>query len=112
MQIYPNCQSRWVYIPSDIRGFVELQSIVKPQSSTRRVSREPCTLAFGVSFNDDKACIRNDNAAENMDVLRKWALTILDKAKDKKDRSARSLRRRNAMSLHHLIECIKKISPA
>jgi hypothetical protein len=64
------------------------------------------------SFNEDKACIRNDNAAENMNVLRKWALTILDKAKDKKDRSVRSLMRRNAMSLHHLIECVKKISHA
>ncbi|MDR0631589.1 MAG: hypothetical protein LBF66_03420 [Holosporales bacterium] len=47
-----------------------------------------------------------------MGVLRKWALTILDKAKDKKDRSVRSLMIRNAMSLHHLIECIEKTSPA
>ncbi|MDR0631247.1 MAG: hypothetical protein LBF66_01600 [Holosporales bacterium] len=47
-----------------------------------------------------------------MDVLRKWALTILDKAKDKKNRSVRSLMRRNAMSLHRLIECVKKISHA
>ena len=27
-----------------------------------------------VVFNEDKACIRNDNPAENMDILRKWAL--------------------------------------
>jgi predicted transposase YbfD/YdcC len=30
-----------------------------------------------VTFNEDKACIRNDNAAENMDILRKWALNGL-----------------------------------
>jgi predicted transposase YbfD/YdcC len=65
-----------------------------------------------VVFNEDKACIRNDNAAENMDILRKWALAILVKAKDKKDRSIKSLMRRNAMSVTHLIKCLKKISHA
>ncbi|MDR0631160.1 MAG: ISAs1 family transposase [Holosporales bacterium] len=65
-----------------------------------------------VSFNEDKTCIRNDNAADNMAVLRTWALTILDKAKDKKDRSVRSLMRRDAMSLHHLIKCVNTISHA
>jgi len=29
-----------------------------------------------VVFNEDKACIRNDNASENMDIVRKWALNI------------------------------------
>ena len=28
-------------------------------------------------FNEDKAAIRNDNAAENMDIIRKWALNNL-----------------------------------
>jgi predicted transposase YbfD/YdcC len=65
-----------------------------------------------VIFNEDKACIRNDNAAENMDIARKWALAILVQAKDKKDRSIKSLMRRNAMSLSHLIGCVKKISHA
>jgi hypothetical protein len=65
-----------------------------------------------VSFNEDKACVRNDNAAENMNVLRKWALTILDKAKDKKDKSVRSLTRRNAMPAKYLIKCAERISPA
>jgi hypothetical protein len=65
-----------------------------------------------VSFNEDKDCIRNDNPADNMNVLRKWALTILDKAKDKKDKSVRSLMRRNAMSAEHLIKCVDKISHA
>jgi predicted transposase YbfD/YdcC len=30
-----------------------------------------------VVFNEDGACIRNDNAAENIDILRKWALNVL-----------------------------------
>src|SRR3990167_3688983 len=34
-----------------------------------------------VIFNEDKGCIRNDNAAENIDILRKWALNVLQKAK-------------------------------
>lgn len=34
-----------------------------------------------VVFNEDKACIQNDNASENMDIVRKWALNILHKAK-------------------------------
>jgi predicted transposase YbfD/YdcC len=63
-----------------------------------------------VVFNEDKACIRNDNAAENMDILRKWVLAILVGAKDKKDRSIKSLMRRNAMSMTHLIKCLKKCS--
>jgi hypothetical protein len=65
-----------------------------------------------VSFNEDKACVRNNNAADNMNVLRKWALTILDKAKDKKDRYVRSLMRRNAMPAKHLIKCIDKVPHA
>jgi hypothetical protein len=36
----------------------------------------------------------------------------LVKAKDKKDRSIKSLMRRNAMSVTHLIKCLKKISHA
>jgi len=30
-----------------------------------------------VVFNEDGSCIRNDNAAENIDILRKWALNVL-----------------------------------
>ena len=40
-----------------------------------------------VVFNEDKACIRNDNAAENIDILRKWALNVLQKTKQKPDQS-------------------------
>jgi predicted transposase YbfD/YdcC len=62
-----------------------------------------------VVFNEDKGGIRNDNAAENIDILRKWALNVLQKAKDKPDRSIKSLMRKNAMSIQHLIACVKKI---
>ena len=33
-----------------------------------------------VVFNEE-ACIRNDNAAENIDILRKWALNALTQCK-------------------------------
>jgi predicted transposase YbfD/YdcC len=62
-----------------------------------------------VVFNEDKGCIRNDNAAENMDILRKWALNILHKAKEKPDQSIKSVMRKNAMSLKYLVACVKKI---
>jgi predicted transposase YbfD/YdcC len=62
-----------------------------------------------VTFNEDGACIRNDNAAENIDVLRKWALNVLQKAKQKPDQSIKSLMRKNAMSFKHLIGVVNKI---
>jgi predicted transposase YbfD/YdcC len=62
-----------------------------------------------VVLNEDKACIRNDNAAENMDIMRKWALNILHKAKTKPDQSIKSLMRRNSMSIKHLIKTIKMV---
>ena len=62
-----------------------------------------------VVFNEDKACVRNDNAAENMNILRKWSLNILQKVKDKPDRSIKSLMRKNAMSFKHLLSCVKRI---
>ena len=62
-----------------------------------------------VTFNEDGACIRNDNAAENIDILRKWALNVLQKAKRKPDQSIRSLMRKNAMSFKHLLGVVNKI---
>lgn len=62
-----------------------------------------------VVFNEDKSCIRNDNAAENMDIMRKWALNILHKAKSKPDQSIKSIMRKNAMSINHLISSVNKI---
>jgi len=62
-----------------------------------------------VVFNEDKCCIRNDNAAENMDILRKWALNILRKAKDKPDQSIKSVMRKNSMSITCLLKTVNKI---
>lgn len=62
-----------------------------------------------VVFNEDGACIRNDNAAENIDILRKWGLNVLQKCKEKPTQSIKSLMRKNAMSFKYLIENVKKI---
>ena len=62
-----------------------------------------------VVFNEDNACIRNDNAAENIDILRKWALNVLQKAKQKQEQSIKSLMRKNAMSANHLIASVNRI---
>ncbi len=62
-----------------------------------------------VVFNEDKACIRNDNAAENISTLRKWALNIAGKAKEKPSQSIKSVMRKNAMSFKYLIFCLSKI---
>lgn len=62
-----------------------------------------------VVFNEDKSCIRNDNAAENMDILRKWALNILQKIKHKPEQSIKSIMRKNCMSVEHLITSVNKI---
>jgi predicted transposase YbfD/YdcC len=62
-----------------------------------------------VVFNEDKACIRNDNSAENIDILRKWALNILHRAKDKPSQSLKSVMRKNSMSFKHLLKSVNKI---
>lgn len=62
-----------------------------------------------VVFNEDKGCIRNENASENMDIARKWALNVLHKAKTKPDQSLKSLMRKNAMSFSHLLATVKKV---
>ena len=48
-------------------------------------------------FNEDKACIRNDNSVENRSIIRKWALNILTKKKGKS--SVKSLQRKASMSI-------------
>lgn len=62
-----------------------------------------------VVFNEDKACIRNDNAAENTDLLRKWAMAILRQAKTKPDQSIKSVMRKNMMSFKHLVKAVNTI---
>jgi predicted transposase YbfD/YdcC len=60
-----------------------------------------------VVFNEDKACLHNDNAAENLDILRKWALALMSKVKRKPDQSIRSVMRRNSMSFKYLMDSMK-----
>lgn len=62
-----------------------------------------------VVFNEDGACIRNDNAAENIDILRKWALNALQKCRQKPAQSIKSLMRKNSMSFNHLLKNVKEI---
>lgn len=62
-----------------------------------------------VVFNEDKACIRNGNAAENIALLRKWALNILRTAKEKPNQSIKSIMRKNTMSPEHLVKVVNKI---
>jgi predicted transposase YbfD/YdcC len=62
-----------------------------------------------VIFNEDKACIRNDNAAENMNIMRKWSMAVLVKAKKKPSQSVKSVMRRNSMSSAHLFASVNKI---
>lgn len=64
--------------------------------------------SLDVVFNEDKAAIRNDNAAENMDIIRKWALNILQKAKSKPEQSIKSIMRKNAMNQKNLFNIVKK----
>ena len=74
-----------------------------------RVIENQLHWVLDVTFNEDKACIRNDNAAENLDILRKWALAVLVKLKEKPEQSIKSLMRKNAMSFKHLTSSVKKI---
>lgn len=62
-----------------------------------------------VVFNEDGGCIRNDNAAENIDILRKWALNVLQKAKTKASQSIKSIMRKNSMSFEHLSQTVKRV---
>jgi len=62
-----------------------------------------------VVFNEDGCCIRNDNAAENVDIMRKWALNVLQAAKRKPDQSIKSVMRGNSMSLRYLMESVNRI---
>ena len=62
-----------------------------------------------VVFNEDKACIRNDNAAENINILRKWALNALAQAKPKPEQSIKSLMRKNILSFKPLLSSVNKI---
>jgi predicted transposase YbfD/YdcC len=60
-----------------------------------------------VIFNEDKSCIRNDNSSHNIDILRKWALNIMSRAKEKSSQSIKSVMRKNSMSFDYLINNVK-----
>ncbi|QQR53695.1 ISAs1 family transposase [bacterium] len=62
-----------------------------------------------VVFNEDKSCIRNDNASENIAIMRKWALNVIQKIKDKPEQSLKGIMRKNCMSFKHLIKSLSKI---
>lgn len=62
-----------------------------------------------VVYNEDKACISDGNAVENMSIMRKWALNILQKAKSKPDQSIKSLQRKASMSFNCLLQTVNKI---
>ena len=58
-----------------------------------------------VVYNEDKACIRDENAAENMAIIRKWALNILNSQKGKS--SIKSLQRKASMSFNHMLQLLQ-----
>jgi predicted transposase YbfD/YdcC len=58
-----------------------------------------------VVYNEDKACIRDDNEAENMSIIRKWALNILNSQKGKS--SVKSLQRKACMSFKHMLQILQ-----
>ena len=62
-----------------------------------------------VVYNEDRACIRRENAALNMNILRKWALSVLIKVKSKPSQSIKSVMRFNCMSFEHLKKSLEKI---
>lgn len=59
-----------------------------------------------VVFNEDKACIRNEHAAENMNIMRKWALNILNAQKGKS--SLKSMQRKASMSWEYMVQILNK----
>lgn len=62
-----------------------------------------------VTYNEDKACITDENAVENMSIIRKWALNILQKAKSKPDQSIKSIQRKASMSFNFLLQTVNKV---
>ncbi len=59
-----------------------------------------------VVCNQDKSCVRNDNAAQNLDTMNKLALNILSKFKTDKI-SIKSLQRKACMSFSFLLQLIE-----
>jgi len=60
------------------------------------------------SFNEDKSCITNENAVENMHTLRAWALNALSQIRSEKE-TTKGMLRKNLISFRRLILNVKKI---
>jgi len=60
-----------------------------------------------VLYNQDNACIRDDNAVQNMDTLHKWALNVLSPHKGKS--SIKSLQRQAGYSFEFMLKLLRKI---
>lgn len=60
------------------------------------------------SFNEDKSCITNENGAENISLMRRWAINALSRVKTDKD-TTKGLMRKHLMSFKLLIKNVKTI---
>lgn len=65
-----------------------------------------------VTYNEDKSCISDDAAAENMSIIRKWALNMLNKVPRKETTSIKSLHRKCTMNKEFLLDTIHYIFDA
>jgi predicted transposase YbfD/YdcC len=89
-------------VESDIRFYISSlpanpEQICKA-ARAHWVVENKCHWRLDVVFNEDGACIGNDNAAENMSIIRKWAMNILNQKKGKS--SLKSLQSKACMSFN------------
>ena len=61
-----------------------------------------------VVFNEDKACIKNENAAENMNIMRKWALNSMSRVKQKAEQSIKGIMKKIRCLLSTLSQMSRK----
>lgn len=67
-------EMRQNYARTEVLYFFIIGRCRKSKSNIQTGIENQLHWRLDVVFNEDKSCIRNDNAAENIDVLRKWAL--------------------------------------
>ena len=97
---------------SDIRFYIS--SLNENAERTCKASRRHWGIenklhwCLDVVFNEDKSCIRKDNAPEIMAIMRKWALNIHNKTK-KKSMSLKRAMVRCSMSVKNLFDVVKAI---
>ncbi len=61
-------------------------------------------MSIDVTFNEDKSQIYKDNAPKNMNIIRKWALNLINKTKGKL--SIRRMQNRMKMTGSRLVEIL------